>query len=178
MAFRSKHDTQRISIMELRTLHEMYIAELQEIASVERQIFEFLGRGAKFALHPCLKNVLADMRGETEAQSLRVETLLEQHGANPQGHLDQTMQAMVYEMERTLPMLKGDDLRDAGMIASLQRLKHYEIAVYGTLATLARQLELVNDEKALRQNLDEEKQADASLTELAQSEVNPDAIAV
>jgi len=64
-----------------------------------------------------------------------------------------------------------------GMIACLQRLKHYEIAVYGTLATLARHLELVNDERLLRENLAEEKQADASLTELAQGEVNPDALA-
>jgi ferritin-like metal-binding protein YciE len=130
-----------------------------------------------FARHPELKNILVDQQDESEVQILRLDSLLEQHGVDPEGHSDQTMQALVYEMERTLPMLKGGDLRDVGLIGSLQRLKHYEIAAYGTVAALARHLRLSDDERALRQNLAEEKQADASLTELAQREVNRDALA-
>jgi ferritin-like metal-binding protein YciE len=163
--------------MEMRALHDMYVAELQELASVERQLLECLGRLVNFARHLELKNILVDQLDDAEVQILRLDTLLEQHGANPEGHSDQAMQALIFEMERTLPMLKGGDLRDVGLIGSLQRLKHYEIAAYGTVAALAHQLRLPDDERALRQNLAEEKQADASLTELAQREVNPDALA-
>jgi ferritin-like metal-binding protein YciE len=76
-----------------------------------------------------------------------------------------------------LTMLKGDDLRDAGLIASAQKLEHYEIAAYGTAAALAGQLDLRDDQKLLHQSLEEEKQADALLTKLAKGEVNRDAIA-
>ncbi len=105
-------------------------------------------------------------------QGQRLNTILHKHSVNPAGHIDQTMQALIYETERTLPMLKSRELRDAGLIGSLQRLKHYEIAAYGTAAALARRLQLTSDEKMLRESLDEEKETDTSLTVLAESEVN------
>jgi ferritin-like metal-binding protein YciE len=163
--------------LEMTDLRDMYVAELQELASVERQLLECLSRLVSFAGHPQLKNVLADQQDDAEVQCIRLDTLLEQHGANPEGHCDQTMQSLIYEMERMLPMLKSGDLRDVGLIGSLQRLKHYEIAAYGTAAALAHHLRLPGDERTLRQNLEEEKLADAVLSELAQREVNPDALA-
>ena len=74
-------------------------------------------------------------------------------------------------------MLTGDDLRDAGLLASAQKLEHYVIAAYGTAAALAGQLDLRDEQKMLHRTLDEEKQIDALLTELAKREVNPDALA-
>ena len=71
--------------------------------------------------------------------------------------------------------MKGDDLRDAGLIASIQRLKHYEIGAYGTAAALAGQLELRDDQDVLLESLEEEKLTDVELTALAEREVNPDA---
>ena len=87
------------------------------------------------------------------------------------------MQALVNETEKMMTMLKGNDLRDAGLIASAQKLEHYEIAAYGTAAALAGQLDLRDDQRLLHQSLEEEKQADALLTKLAKGEVNRDAIA-
>jgi ferritin-like metal-binding protein YciE len=153
----------------------MYIAELQELASVERQMAECLTQVAARASHPTLKDALLDQRKETETHGKRLDLILQKHRANPAGHIDQTMQALIYETERMLPMLKSGELRDAGLIGSLQRLKHYEIAAYGTAAALARQLKMLDDEKILRTSLGEEKEADASLTVLAESEVNRDA---
>jgi len=161
--------------MQIESLQDMYIAELQELASVERQMAECLARVGERASHPTLKNALLDYREETATQEKRLDTILQKHRANPAGHIDQTMQALIYETERMVPMLKSGELRDAGLIGSLQRLKHYEIAAYGTAAALARQLKLPDDEKILRACLDEEKEADASLTVLAESEVNRDA---
>jgi len=74
-------------------------------------------------------------------------------------------------------MLTGDDLRDAGLLASAQKLEHYEIAAYGTAAALAGQLDLRDEQKMLHRTLDEEKQIDTLLTQLAKREVNPDALA-
>jgi ferritin-like metal-binding protein YciE len=163
--------------MKIESFKDMYIAELQELASVERQLAECLPQVAQAASHPALKKTLLDHREESETQKERLEMLLDHHGANPNAHVDQAMQALVYETEKMLPMLEGDDLRDAGLIASIQKLKHYEIASYGTAAALASQLELRNDEDALRESLKEEKQADIALTTLAEHEVNPDALA-
>ena len=67
--------------------------------------------------------------------------------------------------------------RDAGLIASAQKIEHYEIAAYGTAAALAGQLDLREDQRMLHGSLEEEKQMDVLLTELAKGEVNPDALA-
>jgi ferritin-like metal-binding protein YciE len=101
---------------------------------------------------------------------------LQKHGANPKAHIDQAMQALVNETEMMLGMLNGNGLRDAGLIASAQKLEHYEIAAYGTVTALAGQLDLRHDQQMLRESLEEKKQADVRLTKLAKGEVNPDAL--
>jgi ferritin-like metal-binding protein YciE len=138
---------------------------------------ETLPRVAQAASHSALRNALVEHQQKTEVQKGRLDSMLETHGANTTAHTDQAMQALVNETDKMLSMLKGNNLRDAGLIASLQRLKHHEIAGYGTAAALAGLLELTADEEILRLSLDEEKQADASLTELAEREVNPHALA-
>jgi len=114
---------------------------------------------------------------KTEIQKQRLSTILHKHGANPAAHTDQAMQALISETKKMLAMLTEDDLRDAGMIASVQKLEHYEIAAYGTAAALAGQLDLRDEQKMLHRSLDEEKQTDELLTQLAKREVNRDALA-
>ena len=77
------------------------------------------------------------------------------------------MEAILAEAKRWAAMVEDRDLRDAGLIASAQRVEHYEIAVYGTLATWAKQLGLQEDLRILLEILDEEKRTDDNLTELA-----------
>jgi ferritin-like metal-binding protein YciE len=74
-------------------------------------------------------------------------------------------------------MLKGGDLRDAGLISSVQKLVHYKIAAYGTGAALAGQLDLRDEQELLHRSLEEEKRTDFLLTQLAKREVNPEAVA-
>jgi ferritin-like metal-binding protein YciE len=76
-----------------------------------------------------------------------------------------------------ITILKADDLRDAGLIASAQKIEHYEIAAYGTAAALAGQLGLRDEQKMLHMSLEEERQVDVLLTELAKREVNRQALA-
>ena len=87
------------------------------------------------------------------------------------------MQALIRETRKMLSIVEGDDLRDAGLIASAQKLEHYEIAAYGSAAALAGQLNLRDDQMLLHDSLLEEKEADAILTDIAKGEVNPDALA-
>jgi ferritin-like metal-binding protein YciE len=163
--------------MEISHFKDMYLAELQELVSVEDQLAEALLRMAAAASHPALKDALVDHHAETITQRDRLVAILHQHGADPAAHVDQAMQALIRETRKVLGMLQGDDLRDAGLIASAQRLEHYEIAAYGSAAALAGQLDLRNDQAILHASLEEEKAADALLTDIAKGEVNPDALA-
>ena len=74
-------------------------------------------------------------------------------------------------------ILQSQDLRDAGLIASAQKIEHYEIAAYGTAAALAGQLDLRDEQRTLHDSMEEEKEMDIQLTQLAKSEVNQDALA-
>src|SRR5215469_9108013 len=92
---------------------------------------------AQSASHPSLKRELSRHRGETKEQSKRLQSILQNHGAKLRAHTDQAMEALVSETQKMLSLLEGDDLRDAGLIASAQKLEHYEIAAYGTAAALS-----------------------------------------
>jgi ferritin-like metal-binding protein YciE len=163
--------------MNVDTFREMYTAELQELRSVEAQLVEALPRLADMASHPELKQAIQAHLDETRWQQSQLDEILRRHGAEPRGHVDQTMQAMLKEAEKWAHMVPDQDLRDAGLIASAQRVEHYEIAVYGSLATWAKQLGLDEDLPALLDILEEEKRTDESLSTLAKRVVNPDAAA-
>jgi len=163
--------------MQITTFKNMYLAELQELANVEGQLSALLPRMAEAASHPALKDALTRHGDETKVQKDRLEAILQKHGAHAKTHTDQSMQALVSETMKMFKILKGDDLRDAGLIASAQKLEHYEIAAYGTAAALAGQLDLRDDQKMLHKSLEEEKQCDILLTRLAKIEVNQDALA-
>jgi len=163
--------------MEISNFKDMYLAELQELVSVEDQLAEALLRMAAAASHPALKDALVDHHAETATQRERLVAILRRHGADPTAHVDQAMQALIVETRKMLGILQGDDLRDAGLIASVQKLEHYEIAAYGSAAALAGQLDLRDDQMMLHTSLMEEKEVDALLTDIAKGEVNPDALA-
>jgi ferritin-like metal-binding protein YciE len=161
--------------MNVTSFRDLYIAELQEIQSVEGQLIEALPRMADVAGHPELKQGIQTHLEETRAQQSRVEEILHRHKVEPREHVDQAMQAMLQEAEKWASMVQDRDLRDAGIIASAQRIEHYEIAVYGSLATWAKQLGLDEDVQALLAILGEEKRTDERLSRLAKRMINPDA---
>ena len=161
--------------MNADTFRQMYVTELQELHSVEAQLVDALPKMADVASHPELKQAIQSHLEETRSQRDRLEAVLRRHRAEPREHVDQSMQAIVREAEKWARLVQDPDLRDAGLIASAQRVEHYEIAVYGTLASWAKQLGLDEDERTLQAILGEETRADETLTGLAQHLVNPDA---
>ncbi len=162
--------------MQIKNFKDMYIAELQELANMESQLDVALKRMADAATHPSVKKELMRHRDETKEQSKRLQSILQNHGAKLRAHTDQAIEALVNETNKMLSLLEGD-LRDAGLIASAQKLEHYEIAAYGTAAALAGQLDLRDDQRMLHYSLEEERKTDAALTKLAKGEVNQDAAA-
>jgi ferritin-like metal-binding protein YciE len=132
---------------------------------------------ADMASHPELKQAIQTHLEETRWQQSQLDEILRRHSVDPREHVDQAMQAMLKETEKWAGMVPDQDLRDAGLIASAQRVEHYEIAVYGSLATWAKQLGLDKDLPALLDILVEEKRTDESLSTLAKRVVNPDAAA-
>src|SRR5690349_5714684 len=124
-------------LMNVDSFRDMYIAELQELRSVEAQLVEALPRMVGMAGHPELKQAIQTHLDETCAQQARLDEILRRCGAEPREHVDQAMQAMLREAEKWARMVQDQNLRDAGLIASAQRVEHYEIAVYGSLATWA-----------------------------------------
>jgi ferritin-like metal-binding protein YciE len=158
--------------MRIDSFEDMYVAELQKLLSVEVQLADMLLRMAGAAAHPSLKRALIHHGTETETQALRVMTILKKHDADEIAHIGQAMQGLIAETMKTILMLKGDELCDAGLLASAQKIEHYEIAAYGTAAALAGQLDLRDEQKILHMNLEEEREFDAVLTRLAKGEVN------
>ncbi|HEX2135860.1 MAG TPA: DUF892 family protein [Microvirga sp.] len=161
--------------MNVDDFRQLYISELQELRSVEEQLVQALPKMAEMASHPELKQAVQRHLEETRSQRDRLDQILRRCGAEPRAHQDQSMQAIVRESEKWARMVQDPQLRDAGLIASAQRIEHYEIAVYGTLATWAKQLGLDEDERTLHAILEEEKRTDERLTGLAKQLVNPDA---
>jgi ferritin-like metal-binding protein YciE len=164
--------------MQITNFRDMYIAELQELRSAEMQLTETWRRAAEVAANPRLTNIFVKHGEQTQLQKERLDQLLQHHRADPKAHTDQAMQALVHETEKMMATVEGNDLRDAALIASAQKLAHYEIAAFGTAAALADQLGLRDDQKVLDTCLNEEKRADANLTDIAKREVNQDAVAV
>lgn len=163
--------------MEIGNFSEMYIAELQELYSVESQLMEALPKMAKAAQHEDLREALNAHLEETRTQRDRLEGILSRHNANPRQHIDQAMAALIDESEKMAQMLSNPALIDAGIIASAQKVEHYEIAAYGSVATYAGLLGHDEDQTDLHATLEEEKAADTKLTDIAKRIINPDAIA-
>jgi ferritin-like metal-binding protein YciE len=161
--------------MNVDDFRRMYVMELQELRSVEDQLVRALPTMIGLVEHPGLRQALEMHLAETRSQRDRLDTILQSHSAGPREHEDESMQTILREAERWANIVSDRDCRDAGIIASAQRVEHYEIAVYGTLATWARQLGLHNDARVLHSILQEEKRADEKLSRLAEQGVNREA---
>ena len=107
--------------MNVGDLRTMYVAELQELRSVEDQLVTALPKIAQLVEHPQLRQALERHLAETESQRNRLDELLKRHNATPTAHEDSSMRAIIREADRWAGMVSDADCRDAGIIASAQR---------------------------------------------------------
>ena len=154
----------------------MYLKELQEAQSVETQLIDVFPRMKELASNDGLKQAIAKHLDETQSQLELLDIILKQHGADPDQHTDQSMSTLIDESEKWVQMLDDATLRDAGLIASAQKIEHYQIAAYGTLACWAEHLGLEEDLETLLGILKQDRTFDESLSELAKRDVNSNAV--
>jgi len=162
----------------LTTLEDLLALELKDLFSAEQQIVKALPDMIKAASSQKLQAALKEHLGETERQVERLQQACERIGLNPKGHKCAAMEGLLEEGAGIVKQ-KGkaaDAVLDAAIISAAQRVEHYEIAGYGTAATFAKLLGHDQIAALLGETLEEEKNADSSLTELAESEVNVEAV--
>ena len=151
--------------------------EVQKMHSVEHQLADALKMLAKMAQNPQLKQALEDHRIETVEQAKRLETISAKMGWPAVGVPCIVTKAMAMETLQDLNGVEPGPVTDALIIGAAQKSEHLEIASYGTLIALARQMGDSEAASLLQKSLDEEKAADAKLTEIAEAAVNPAAVA-
>ena len=162
--------------MAITGFRDLYVAELQEARSFEAILTEALPKMAEAASDERLKRAFRDHLVETREHQRRVEVILKQLEADPREHEDQSMRTLVSQAEKMAGLVEAGPFRDAALIASAQRIEHYEIAVYGTLATYAQFLGFEDDHQILGGILEEEKDTDDLLSDIAEGVVNPSAV--
>jgi ferritin-like metal-binding protein YciE len=158
--------------MHLEDLHGLFIHELKDIYSAENQILDALPSVIERATDRRLRRALEAHFEETRNQVGTLEEIFRGLGEDPVGQTCMGMQGLLRESGRLLQNEADEDVLDAGIIAAVQRLEHYEIAAYGTVATYAKILGRDEALTLLLEILDEEKQADQDLTEIAKTRVN------
>ena len=163
--------------MALGTLHDLFVEELKDLYSAEKQLLKALPRMAKGATHAGLKAAFSEHLEETRGQLARLEKIFERLDASPRGKKCAAMEGLIEEGAELLAD-KGADpsVRDAALIAAAQRVEHYEMAGYGCVRAFAALLGHAEARRLLQQTLDEEAAADEKLNGLAESVVNPAAL--
>jgi len=161
--------------MKLETLKDLYIEELRDVYDAENQILKALPKMAKAASAEGLRDAFQEHEDVTKGQVDRLDQIFDRLGSRAKGKKCKAMEGLVEEAKELMSEDAAEEVLDAGLIAAAQRVEHYEIAVYGTLRTYAEQLGFDEDAELLQETLDEEKETDKKLSELAVDCVNVEA---
>jgi ferritin-like metal-binding protein YciE len=148
-------------------LHKLFVEELQDLYSAERQLVKALPKMAEASTSPELKKVFQDHLKETEGQVERLDKVFESIEEEPGDETCEAMEGLVEESEKLIDLELGPDVLDAALIAAAQKVEHYEIASYGTVCTWAKLMGHKEALSELKATLSEEKKADELLSKLA-----------
>jgi len=158
------------------SMNALLVDELRDIYDAEKRLTKAIPKLAKKASNDDLRSALEEHLQETEGQIARLEEAFEHLGERAKGKPCAGMRGILEEGDEHVGEdYEDDDLRDAVIIGSAQRVEHYEIAAYGTAIAHARVLQQDDIVQLLEESLEEEKAADAKLSELAESVVNLEA---
>jgi ferritin-like metal-binding protein YciE len=159
-------------IMHLDTLKDLYIHELKDLYSVEKQLISALPKMAKTAKSDKLESGFREHLEQTKEHATRLEKILAKHGQSTRGKKCKGMEGLIAEGTEMIEEEADPEVKDAGLIAAAQRVEHYEIAGYGTARAYAEMLGDEQGAKLLQETLKEEEQTDEKLTHLAKSSIN------
>lgn len=155
--------------MQSNEFKQVYIDELKDIYSAESQLVKALPKVAKALVSPQLVEAIEAHLEETKAQAVRLKNLLESMGADTKGPACEAMKGILEEGSKMIEEIQRGPVRDAALIAGCQKVEHYEIASYGSVVEWAKVLGLNDQAKVLQTTLDEEGNADKTLSTISQT---------
>ncbi|HUS00434.1 MAG TPA: ferritin-like domain-containing protein [Chitinophagaceae bacterium] len=159
-------------------LEELFLEELKDIYWAEKHLLKALPKMEKAATSEELKQSFADHLEVTKEQVTRLEEAFELLGEKAQGKKCEAMDGLTKEAEGIIEDTEAGSLtRDVGLIMAAQKVEHYEIATYGSLAQLAKTLGKTDLAALMVETLEEEKEADQLLTNIAENNINVEATA-
>jgi ferritin-like metal-binding protein YciE len=153
------------------SLHELYLEELKDLYDAENQIIKALPKMVDAASSEELQGALTEHLEVTRGQAKRLEQIFQNMGEKLKAEKCKGMEGLIKEGSDILSEDMDEDVKDAAIISAAQRIEHYEMAGYGTVRTWANLLGETEAESLLQETLDEEKEADEKLNELAE-EIN------
>jgi len=156
-------------------LRELFVDSLKDIYWAEKALVKALPKMAKNATSQNLITAINDHLAVTQKQVERLEEVFKSVGEKAVAKKCDAMEGLIKEGESILEETESGPVRDAGIIAASQKIEHYEIATYGTLAAFATTLGEDDAVLLLEKTLAEEKEADVTLTEAAYNTINFDA---
>jgi ferritin-like metal-binding protein YciE len=155
------------SPIELRSLNDVLMEQIEDLYSAEKQLVEALPKVARAASNGELREGLEHHLEETKGHVRRLEQIFGTVGISSPSEHCEGMEGLIREGEEIVSASGDPAAKDAALIAAAQRVEHYEIAAYGTARTLADELGLDEAKQLLNETLDEESNADELLTRLA-----------
>ena len=161
--------------MAAESLRELFVEELRDMYDGEKQLTRALAKMAKSADSEDLQAAFESHLQETEAQVTRLEQVFRIVGEPVRGKKCEGIQGIIEEAKPAMEELEGP-LLDAALIAGAQKVEHYEIASYGTLAYFADLLGESEARSLLGETLEEEKAADEKLNGIAKAKINRQAL--
>lgn len=163
--------------MFIKTMEDLFVDTLKDVYYAEKQILKALPEMVRTARTSELKKALETHRKETEGQIDRLETIFKGLDVTARGKKCEAIEGIIREAKHHMQEIENDNVLDAGMIASAQAVEHYEICRYGTLIEWAKDLGMEEASELLETTLEQEKNADKLLTQIAKSSANSRAAA-
>jgi ferritin-like metal-binding protein YciE len=160
---------------EEKTIKDLFKEAVKDMYSAETQLVEALEKMGEAAESGKLKKAFKKHLSQTKKHAQRLEATMKQMGTDPGNKTCKAMEGLIEEGEEVIKNFDNGAVRDAGLIMAAQKVEHYEIASYGTLCEMAEGLGLTRIYSSLSQILEEEKETDELLTEIAM-EVNEEAM--
>jgi ferritin-like metal-binding protein YciE len=158
--------------MKPKNLQDLLLENVRDLYDAEKQLLKALPKMADAAEAAQLKEAFEQHLGETRDHVSRLEQVFAELGHAARGKKCKAMAGLIEEGSETVDLDADPEVKDAALIASAQRVEHYEIAGYGCVCTWADLLGLKEVKKLLGATLDEEKNADSLLSSLAEGSIN------
>jgi ferritin-like metal-binding protein YciE len=155
-----------------RTLHDLFHDHLKAMFFAEKKILDALPKMAQAARSGELRAAFKHHERQTREQIIRLREVFQEIGEAPQANTSSAILGIIQDGQECALEDKGTQALDAALIASGQAVEHFEIVEYGTLKSWAEQLELSHSAKLLDETLNEEKETDEKLSQIAESKAN------